>query len=210
MINSALPGSIVQAFNYYSNNEYFRLPVVKIQKVERLDPDTLEVVETVAADLVVSDPGLRYSHLERNRLSLTGARQPIRVTYLADDSLESIHNYLNNEDTKVLGADQMAKRMETISVDVTVTVRTSKTTGDVANIIASYINTLPSTQRLTKSGLMKALFDSDIVAACSALVLSATYYKFNGDRVVYTDVDEVFGATTACYLAGTLSIGQGA
>lgn len=209
----AAQGSAVNTFNYYADGEYFVLPIVRIQSVVRLDPETLQPTTQVPYTLDVDDEGLRYSHLEENTLRITEAGndiifQPLRVTYLADPSIENIDNYLKDPDTRVINANPLAKRMETISASVEIEVRSEKSVAELQNLIASYVNNLDSTQRLSKDGIIKFLYQEDAVSFIDtdSLVLNATYFKFTGELVEFDDVSEVFGSDTAAYLSNAITV----
>lgn len=205
-------GSAVSTFNYYTT-DFFVLPIVRIQQVVQLNPETLEPTKNLDYTLEVGDTGLRYSHDEDNKLSILDPGndvvfQPVRVTYIADQTIESIDSYLHDPDTEVLSANQKAKRMETISIDVAITVRSTATEADLENAIASYINNLDSTERMSKDGLIKYLYEQQVVTSIDTdlLRLDGTYLTYTGTVNTFTDVAEIFGADTACYLANDIAI----
>ena len=205
-----LAGSVVNTYNYYTGT-FFTLPVVRIQSVQQLNPETLQPVKDLPYNLVVNDKGLRYSHKEDVEIEITDANavfQPVRVAYIADPSIESVNEYLNDPDTRVLNANQLAKRMETISVSISVSVRSERTAAQLSALVAQYINTLRSTERLSKDSLIRYLYQADAVSFVDvdSLVINATYYKLDGGVETFTDASEVFGADTACYLSNVVSV----
>lgn len=203
----------VETYNYYLGN-YLTLPLVRILAVELLDQNTLQPVRTLDYTFVVPSgkAGLRYSSNEQNRIIITDPdayQKPVRLTYVADSSIEGINNFLTSDDVRVLDANQLVKRMETIAVDLTVTVRSTLTSQELVTAIAGYINALPSTTKVSKDGVIQYLYANGSVTGVdtSSFVLAGTYYPAeNGVPVVYTNVSEVFGAPTACYLAGNISV----
>jgi hypothetical protein len=205
-------GEVVNTYNYYGN-DFFSLPIARIQKVELLDIDTLQPVREVAYDLQVDEPGLRYSAQETNRLVISEAGddvlfRPVRISYVADETVERINQYVNAFDTRVINMNSLAKRMETISVDVELEVRSEKSQADLRNTIASFINNLDSTARLTKDGLIKHLYEQDAVSFIDtdSISLSAVYLRYDGDLIEYEDQSEIFGADTACYLSNNITV----
>ena len=208
-----LSGSAVNTFDYYAGT-YFALPVVRIQSVDQLNPQTGVAEKSLAYRMIINFPGLRYSANENDSIEILdpdkeGALlQPIRVTYLADLSVSAINAYLNADDTRVLNANQLAKRMETISVDLAVSVRSELTEAQVSDALSTFINTTHSVERLSKDKLIKYLYDHNVVSyiEVASITLSGTYYPLDGVNVDYTDVDELFGADTACYLARSITV----
>lgn len=212
VVATAVSGSAIATFNYYSGG-FFTLPVVKIQEVALLDTESLQPLRKLPFTFQVDDAGLRYGHQETNRLIITEPGtdvvfKPIRITYVTDPSIETIDNYLNADDNRVLGSFTMAKRMETISVDIAVEVRSEKSEGELRNAVATYINTLSSTERVSKDGLIKHLYELRIVTFVNtdSMVLNGTYYQLTGEETVYTNVSDIFGADTAAYLANVVSV----
>jgi hypothetical protein len=186
---------------------------VRIQRVDLLDPTTLQPVRQLAYRLVVDDPGLRYTHTETNRLEITDSDpdilfQPVRVTYVADASIASVDAYLNSDDTRVLGMSTRAKRTETVSVNLRVTVRSEKTESTLQNAVIAWINTLRSTERLTKDGLVRHLYANNLVTSVDtdSIRIDAEYHPLDGNVVTYTDVNEVFGSETAGYLSNIVTV----
>lgn len=209
---SAVSGSAVATFNYYSNG-FFTLPVVKIQEVALLDTESLQPLRKLPFTLQVDNAGLRYGAQETNTLIITEPGtdvlfKPIRVTYVTDPSIATIDAYLKNDETRVLGNFSMAKRMETISVDVAVEVRSEKSEAELRNAVATYINTLSSSQRLSKDGVIKHLYERQLVTFVNtdSLVLNGTYYQMTGEDIDYDNVSDIFGADTAAYLANVVSV----
>lgn len=205
-----LAGSVVNTYNYYTGT-FFTLPVVRIQAVQQLNPETLQPVKDLPYNLVVNDKGLRYSHKEDIEIEVTDVDavfQPVRVAYIADPSIESVNEYLNDPDTRVLNANQLAKRMETISVSISVSVRSDRTAAQLSALVAQYINTLRSTERLSKDSLIRYLYQNGAVSFIDvdSLIINATYYKLDGGVETFTDASEVFGADTACYLSNVVSV----
>ena len=201
----------IETFNYYSGQK-FVLPIVRILAVEEVDPATQQTVGPANYDFVVSDPGMRYSARETNQLILTDQNmhlKPIRVTYLCDATIEAMDNFVNNDDVRVLNCNQVVKRMETIAVDVQIQVKSTSSQSDLVQLLASYINTLPSTARVSKDGIIQFLYSQGVVTYInmSSLRIDGYYYPAeNGVPVLYTNVDEVFGAATAAYIAGNISV----
>jgi hypothetical protein len=207
---SQLGGSAVNTFNYYADT-YFQLPIVKITDVQLLDSSSLQPIRSVAFSLRVDDAGLRYSNRETNTLVVNdddAILQPLRVTYVTDSIVASVNNYLNTDDTRVLNCNQLAKRMETFSVSVSVRVRSTLAQAEIASIVASYINSRRSTVKLTKADIIKDLFDRPEISYIdlASFTLSGVYYTANGTTLTYTNVDELYGSDTSCYLADNISI----
>lgn len=206
-------GSVLKTYNYYRTNEYMVLPVVKILSADQLDPDTLQVVQSLTVNHQWADDGLRYSAHEQTYVQLTGSTDafaPIRIVYLTDPSVKAVDDYLVDPDTRILAASLMAKRMEVVSVNVSASVRTETTATAVANAISTYINTLRSTEPLTKVGIMKYLFDQGVVSYLDldAFTMDVTYFpcEHASGPLVSPNVSEFFGAPTASYLAGNVSV----
>ena len=207
---SQLSGSALNTFNYYADT-FFNLPVVQISDVQLLDSSSLQPVRSVDFSLRVDNPGLRYSAQETNTLVIndpTVALLPLAITYVADSSVVLVNNYLNQADTRVVNANQLAKRMETFSVSVTISVRSTLTANEVSSQIASFINTRRSTQVLSKADIIKDLYSNTAISYIDigSFVMTGKYYKQNGTTELHTAVDEVFGAETATYLANNISV----
>ncbi|MFA6132540.1 MAG: hypothetical protein WC869_00835 [Phycisphaerae bacterium] len=201
----------IETYNYY-NGQKFVLPVVRILAVEEVDPATQQPVGPANYDFVVTDPGLRYSSRELNQMILTDQNmhlKPIRVTYLADATIEAMDNFVNNDDVRVLNCNQVVKRMETIAIDLQIRVKSTRSQSDLVQLIAAYLNTLPSTTRVSKDGIIQFLYAQGVVTSIdmASLRIDGYYYPAeNGVPVVYTNVNEVFGSATAAYLAGNISV----
>lgn len=201
----------IETYNYYSGQK-FVLPVVRILAVEVVDPATQQPISAANYDLVVTDPGLRYSSRELNQLILTDQNmhlKPIRVTYLCDATIEAMDNFVNNDDIRVLNCNQVVKRMETIAVDLQVQVKSTMSQSELVQLLAAYINTLPSTARISKDGIIQFLYAQGAVTYINmaSLRLDGYYYPAeNGVPVQYINVNEVFGAATAAYIAGSISV----
>jgi hypothetical protein len=207
---SQLNGTAVNTFNYYAD-KFFQLPVVLINRVEVLDPTSLQPVNTVDYTLRVDDVGLRYSASELNTLVIgdpEAALKPLRVTYTTDSLVEPVNNYLNASDTRVLNANQLAKRMETFSVSVSLSVRSTLSQTEIASQIASFINSRRSTLKLSKADILKDLLDRSEISYVdlASFTLSGTYYRANGTIETFADSSELFGGDTACYLAHNISV----
>jgi hypothetical protein len=210
-----LAGTAVQTFNYYLR-DYFTLPIVRIQSVDQLNPQTLESVKALKYKLVVNDSGLRYSAIENNSIEILAPDvadallQPIKVRYLSDLSIEAINDYVNSDDTRVLNANQLVKRMETISVDLSIKVRSEETEASVGSKVATFINTLQSVDLLSKDKLIKYLYQNNVISyiEVASIKLSGTYYPQDGDNQEFTNTDTLFGSDTACYLARTITVSK--
>jgi hypothetical protein len=204
-------GSVVNTYNYYSKSKFFTLPVVRVQSVQLLDRETLAPVRDLPYNFIVSDPGLRYSAKETNVVEVLDAdavHEPIRINYVADSSIKDIDAYLNNPDTRVLGQNVLAKRMETISVDINVSVRSEQPSSSIAVAVSSYINSLRSTRRLTKVEIVKYLLDQNMISYVDleSMVMNIRYHEADGTTTLASDVSEYFGSDVACYLAGNITI----
>lgn len=211
----SLDGSAATTYNYYAE-DFFTLPLVRIQNVQLLNPQTLQPVRDIAYRLNVRDPGLRYSHRETNEIEILApdlvdaVLQPVRVSYISDLSVEAIDKYLNADDTRVLNANQVAKRMETISVDISIRVRSEETEAIVGEKVSAFINTNKSTEPLSKDKLIRFLYQENVVSyiEVATIILSATYYQLDGTNIVYSDADTIFGSDTACYLARSVTVAK--
>lgn len=204
-------GSVIDTYNYYANREFFALPVVRVQAVELLDPETLAPVRQLPYTFVIGDKGLRYSTVETNSIEINDADadfQPIRISYIADSSIKDINAYLNNPDTRVLGQSVMAKRMETITVDISMRVRSERSSTSIAVAVSSYINALRSSRRLTKAEIIKYLFQENLISyvELDTVRMAATYLPIDDSPSVASDVNEIFGSDVACYLSGRINI----
>jgi hypothetical protein len=203
-------GQVVDTFNYYGG-DFFQLPIVRIQKVELLNPETLQPTREASWALRVRTAGLRYSHLEENQLEILDTDAdylPFRVTYLTDPTIESVHAYITDDQRRLLAADVVAKRMETFSVDLTLTVASGNSVQTLSAMLASYINTLASTVRLTIDGIVKSLYEQQAETSIDmdSVILGGTYYKQDGTEEIFTNATELFGGSTAAYLARTVSV----
>lgn len=201
----------IETYNYY-NGQKFVLPVVRLLAVEVVDPATQQPIGPANYDLVVSDPGLRYSAREVNKLVLTDQNmhlKPIRVTYLCDATIEAMDNFVNNDDIRVLNCNQVVKRMETIAIDLQLQVKSTRSQSDLVQQLSAYINTLPSTARVAKDGIIQFLYAQGLVTYINmaSMRIDGYYYPAeNGVPVLYTNVNEVFGSATAAYIAGSISV----
>ena len=207
-------GSVINTYNYYANRQFFSIPIVRIQAVELLDIETLAPLRSLAYTFNIRDKGLRYSADEVNAIDISSAEfetalfQPVRISYVADSSIRDINTYLNNPDTRVLGQSTMAKRMETITVDMSLTVRSEKSSSSISVAVASYINSLRSTRRLTKVEVVKFLFDQALISyvELDTIVMNITYLPSDGPPIVVPNVSEYFGSDISCYLSGVITI----
>jgi hypothetical protein len=201
----------IETYNYYQGQK-FALPVIRVLAVEGIDGATQQSTGPLDYQFVVTDAGMRYSAREMNKLVITTPDmhlKPIRVTYLCDGTIEAIDNFVNNSDVRVLNCNQVVKRMETIAVDLQMAVKSTKTTAELNQLLASYINTLPSTSRISKDGIIQFLYAQGAVVYIdvASMRLDGYYYPAeNGVPVEYLDVTDVFGAATAAYLAGNISV----
>lgn len=205
-----IPGSAINTYNYYGS-EFFTLPLIRIESVQQLNPETLEAIADAPYTFEVGEEGLRYSADERNSIIINNPDavfQPIRVTYLADSSIEAINNYLNNPDTRVINSNQMAKRMETIAVSVSIQVRSTKSTTELTRMISNYIASLKSTDRLGKDGIIRFLYQENAVTYVDTgnLILSASYYRFDGTVQQFVNASSVFGSDSAAYLPTVITV----
>lgn len=207
---TAITGSLLNTFDYYAGG-YMTLPLVRVQKVEQLDSATGQVVRSLPFTLLVNDAGLRYSPNEDNTLFINDAEavyQPLRITYSADSSIQAVDDFLNDFNTRVENANHMAKRMETILIDLTITVRSTQTASSLSTQIARFINTRPSTQAVSKDAVIQYLYQNELVTGVdtSTFVLNGTYYQLDGTETDYADAATIFGADTACYVAGAITV----
>jgi len=203
-------GNVLQSFNYYVG-AFFTLPVVRILAVQQLDPANLQPVKDLPYTLIVNDKGRRYSADEDLDIEVTDASailQPVRVTYLADGAIETVNSFLNDADTRVVNANYLAKRMETIAVDLSLRVRSTRAVGELTTLLAGYINTLPAATRLSKDGIIKYLYEQQAVTFVDTdtMRLDGTYYQLDGVNIVNSDVSDIFGSATACYLSSGLAV----
>lgn len=204
-------GHAANTFNYYSGG-FMSLPLVRVVDVQLMSSDGQQALRSLPWALDINDPALRYSAAENIDLIVddeTAILQPVRVTYLCDPSIEAVNAFLNDPETRVANANQMAKRMETVSVNLTFSARTELSTDDVSLAVARWINTRPSTQRISKDALVQMLYDQKLVTSVdvTTIRLDAEYLAVDGTTVL-TDVAEVFGADTACYVAGTILVNK--
>jgi hypothetical protein len=181
-----------------------------VKTVELLDITTLATIRQLPYTFVVGDKGLRYGADEMNSITIDDAAakfQPIKITYTADAGIRGINDYLNNPDTRVLGQNVMAKRMETIAVDLSMRVLSEKVVGSIAVAASSYINSLRSTSRLTLVEIIKYLFDQQLISYVDLATarMDVTYYGADGVVAVAPNVSEYFGSDTACYLSGNIN-----
>jgi hypothetical protein len=200
-----ITGSVVKTYNYY-NSDFFNLPVVKIQSVQLLDPQTLTPAKDLPYALNVNNPSLRYSVHETNSIKitdLTAIHHPIRVSYLSDLAIAQVDKYLTNDDIRVLNCNQMAKRMETISVIISCKVRTDSTAALITERISTFVNTTKSTDTLSKDRLIQYLYKNNYISYIDvpSLRFDGVYYQLDGTVTPYTNVGSFFGSETACYLA---------
>jgi hypothetical protein len=205
-------GRVSNTFNYYAGS-FMSLPVVKILTVQQLSAETLEPVKDLPYHLVVDDAGLRYSAQERVTLQIEDAQaegQPCRVTYLSDGVIYSVNQFINASDTRVVNGNALVKRMETVSVDLDVTVRSTLAAADITTVLSSFINTLGSSQKLSKDIIIRHLYEQGAVSFVdtATLKLSGTYYAFDGVVTSSQDVAELFGSATACYLSGRVVVSK--
>lgn len=206
-------GTAVDTFNYYLR-DFFALPVIRVQSVQLLDAQSLQPERDLKYALTVNDAGLRYSDIENNSLTIDStelsdaAGKPIRVNYTADLSIGPVNAYLKEPDTRVMNANQLAKRMETISVDLSISVRSESTEAELAQQVALFINTARSSEPLSKDRLIKYLYQQNLISYIdvSAIVMSGEYWQQDGTLTDYTDVNELFGSETSCYLSGTILV----
>lgn len=211
----ALSGSAIESFNYYLR-DFFTLPLVRIVDVQLLNAQTLQSVRSLGYSLAVNDIGLRYSDSENNSLVIAQADmadavgQPIKVIYLSDASIAQVNAYLQEPDTRIVNGNQLAKRMETVAIDITVSVRSQLNETDLGQKIATFVNTLDSTIPLSKDKLIQYLYQNNYVSYIDvgSIVLASDYYQANGTVSHAEDVDQTFGAETACYLARTVTVNQ--
>lgn len=211
-----LSGSVIETFNYYLR-DFFTLPLIRIQSVQLLNAQTLQSIRTLDYTLQVNDVGLRYSDIENNTLVISAsdltdaASQPLRISYLADLSIGAIDAYLQQPDTVVVNANQLAKRMETISIDLSVQVRTQLDVTDLAQKIAAFINTSVSTIPLSKDKLIQYLYKNNFISYIDVgtIVMSGDYYQADGTITHFdTSVNQIFGSETACYLSRVINVSQ--
>jgi hypothetical protein len=210
-----LSGSALNTFNYYLR-DFFTLPLVRVNAVQQLNPQSMQPVKDLAYKLVVNDSGLRYSSQENNSIEILSPDledallQPIQISYLSDLSIDAANQYLNAEDVRVLNANQLAKRMETVSIDISLLVRSELSEAALIERVSLFVNTSKSTEPLSKDKLIKYLYQNNAVSYIdvSALKLSGQYDQCDGTVTTYDDVNEIFGADTACYLARDISVAR--
>jgi hypothetical protein len=209
----SLSGSILNTFNYYLQ-DFFTLPILRISSVQQLNPASLQPIKDLSYKLVVNDAGLRYSSNENNNIQIldpdvsVALLQPLRVNYLSDLSIDAINNYLNADDTRVVNANQMAKRMETISVDISVSVRSELSEAALMQWIAVYVNSAVSTVPLSKDKIIQYLYSNNVVEYIDVgtFVMNGEYNQLDGTVSTFSNVNEIFGADTATYLARTITV----
>lgn len=210
-----LGGSALNTFNYYLR-DFFTLPVVRINSVQQLNPQSMQPVKDLNYRLVVNDSGLRYSSQENNSIEILAPDleeallQPIQVDYTSDLSIDAANQYLNAEDVRVLNSNQLAKRMETVSIDISILVRSELSEAALIEKVSLFVNTSKSTEPLSKDKLIRYLYQNNAVSYIdvSSLKLSGQYDQCDGEVITYSDVNEIFGADTACYLARSISVAR--
>lgn len=209
-MTSAAMGTAVYTYNYYANS-YMSLPVARMLSVEMLDTESLTPLKSVAFNITPVVSGYRYSAAEVNDLVIldsTAVNHPLRLTYITDPTIGQISAYLESPDTHVQGMSTIAKRMETIVVNISVTVRSEKTATELQDILSQYIQAVASTAPVSKDSIIKYLYEQQAVSMVdvASFTLTATYLQDDGATITYTDSASIFGADTAAYLAGTIVV----
>ena len=210
-ITKELNGAVLNSYDYYVDSSFMTLPIVRIVSVELLDDGTGQVVKSLPWVVHNRVPGLRYSADEQLQLEIldeTAVYQPVRVSYAADPSIITVNAFLNDPDNSVVNANHLAKRMETMDVDVAVAVRSERTSAELSTLLAQFINSRRSTQTLGKDSIIRFLYDENLVTSVdtSALILSGQYTPCDGPVQTFTTVDALFGADTACYVARNINV----
>lgn len=209
---TSVPGTALFTYNYYANT-FMDLPVVRLLSVELLDPTTLAPVRALPFEVTPVRPGYRYSAQEVNDLVILDSSAigfPMLLTYSTDPTISQIDSYLVNEDTKNQCTSILAKRMESIVVSIAVTVRSDRTTADLQDLLSQYIIGITSRQPVSKDGIIKYLYDQQVVSSVDirSFVLSGVYYREDGVTVAYGDSASIYGAETATYLAGAITVNK--
>jgi hypothetical protein len=204
------PGKVVNSYSYYVGS-YMTLPVVRVVRAEVIDPTSGTALREVPWSIITDAPGLRYSAKEENYLrieDITAIYQPIRITYVCDPSIGTVDSFINDPERRIVNSNYLVKRMETINVDLSVSVRSTLTADEINRRIAQFINTLPSTRRLSKDLLIQHLYSETLVSGIelTTFVLSGRYDRVDGEPILSVDVPELFGAETACYVAGIINV----
>lgn len=211
-LSRTVAGRASNTFNYYAGS-FMSLPVVKILTVQQLSAETLEPVKDLPYTLVVDSAGLRYSAQEQITLQINDAQaegQPCRVTYLSDGVIYSVNQFVNAPDTRVVNGNALVKRMETVSVDLDVTVQSTLAAADITTILSAFINTLGSSQKLSKDLIIRHLYEQGAVSFVdtATMRLSGAYYAYDGTVYTSSDVAELFGSSTACYLSSRIVVSK--
>jgi hypothetical protein len=133
--------------------------------------------------------------------------QPILVSYLCDLSISAINDYMNTDDNRVLNSNNIAKRCEAVQVDVTVSVRTTQSELAIVQLISLFINSY-SNITFSKDQLVQYLYSQNAVTYVNmdSLVLSGEYDACTGQITEYSNVSEIFGASTAAYIARNINV----
>lgn len=141
-------------------------------------------------------------------MDATAVNHPLRLTYITDPTIGQISAYLESPDTHVQGMSTIAKRMETIVVNISVTVRSEKTATELQDILSQYIQAVASTAPVSKDSIIKYLYEQQAVSMVdvASFTLTATYLQDDGATITYTDSASIFGADTAAYLPGTIVV----
>jgi hypothetical protein len=205
-----LPGQVVNTFNYY-NNDFFSLPLISVSNVQLLNPDNMQIIKDLPFTLQVNDTGLRYSSNENNSILINDSSailQPVLITYMADLSIDAINQFLNAPDNRVINANQLAKRMETILVDLSCNVRSTNTVNVLQQAISLFINTAPSYAPLSIDKIIQYLYAQNLITYLdvSTVQMNGTYLVCDGTTKTFSNVTELFGASTACYVSRNINV----
>lgn len=198
---------LVNNVELFENSVGFATPVIAISKVEQLAIDSDQVLRVLLPDVhyrlirkeargqftLAPDDILRIEGYEE----LDGARVPlfigerIRVTYTTNSDIPLIESFINSPTNRDVTKDVKVMGPDVVFVDVEMTYAGSKSTDELSDIIARYINKKGFGSSLTVNELITLLGYFGVTDISMPVRLSALFSNKDGTFTTTVSEDRV-------------------
>lgn len=192
-------------------NEFGNVPVLRVVKIEILDPLTLDSTDIFIPCnryyIKVNNPKTRFSLDEDNEIILhndyVGAT--IKIYYHWIPEIRALQDWLESSEHRVVCADLMVKHFLPTFVDFSISYYAPKEIEGVNDILNTYLINLKSEAPLQNSDITDYLHSLGATHVIEPFVIRAELHDTDGQIIVNESEDELVTARTSVFIARSVS-----
>jgi hypothetical protein len=177
----------------YEGGIVFSLPVVGIKRIVEIDPSTREELATLdeGTDYVfeTEDPNTRYSPNELSDITLleTNPLAPkyyigstLQVEYYADEQVQAIQTFMDNELNRVVTADMLCRRCVPTFVDLEIRYEGDAEEDDIENVVREFIDGVSIGADLEVSDIISTVYFFNVNFVETPMTIDAYTHNVDG------------------------------